>query len=115
MGHDILGDGHGSIKIDDSMLPPARDEDCISGTLDEFDDAQLVPALGLDDLGEDFGVVVDGLILIFGSPEGLAFDNELGDALWEQHPPLVALQGGIPRRGVQEVGVHSRPRALRTH
>ena len=97
-------------------MPPATwNENSFSRSLNELDDAKLFSALRLDDLRQYFSVVVNCLIRVFGAPKSFTLNNKFGNMLRKQHPPLMALQGCVPSRGIKRINVHSCPRALGTH
>lgn len=107
VGHHILSNRNGIIEVHHSVPPSPRHKHRLPWSLDKLDDAQSLPSLGLDHLRDYLGEVVDGFILVIFAPKGLALDDELGDPLWEKHPSLMALQGGVPGRGVERVDMDS--------
>lgn len=115
MCHYVLGYGHGVVKVKNCMPPAPWNEYSLSWVLNELYKLYLLVILRLANAREYLGEVVDGLVFIVLAAILLAFDNWLGQILFEEHPPLMPNKGRVPRRRAKRVNMNSRPRPLRPH
>ncbi len=105
MSHDVLGDGDGVRKVDDSMPQSSRHEHGLPRPLNELPDLQLLSRILLLYFGQNLNKVVDGFVFVVGSSELFALHDCFGYALSKQDPSFVASQRGIPGGGMERVDV----------
>lgn len=99
---DVLCDGDRGVEVEDTVPPSTRDEDGLTWVLNALNHVWQLAfgvILSLLEPWEGEIEVVDSLIILALLDQVLAADEFLGDAwAWrEHHPPLVALDGCVPR------------------